>query len=689
MRLTPMIPLLALSCAPSPPAPRVGPAATDKVSELPEATWTGAAGEALGGCIVPAGDLDGDGYDDVLIGSEAQVGLHPGSGTGPATAPTRTWTASGGGCAAVGDVNGDGFDDLLITSAGDVVDLYAGSASGWPSARTTRLSGFVDTSAPRMRVIGDLDGDGDEELQDASGAVWLGGSGGLSATRPGPADGAFADIDGDGDIDRVSTARGSACTSGGASERTHDVVLYRGSSSGLDDEAVLVREGACTGTGGRIELDVVHGVFAAGDLDGDGSQDVLVALSLDVFDSSGVISEGALRGEPLAGRGAVPWFDGASFDLSAGPSRAGVHATPAGDTNCDDAGDVLIVGSDSFDACWLMDGADPDLIDASTLQQLGPVTPTGGACVGVGDLDADGADDVLWGDPLAAEGAGEVRFSPGAGVGCPVDLDLDGFDDDVDCNDTDDSIFPGATEGVDDGVDQDCDGRELCYVDIDEDGYRTSETVSSADLDCEDPGEAGQDTPDGDCDDLAPAVNPGAEESVADGIDQDCDGQELCWADHDGDGWRPEDAIVSSDADCDDPGEAGGQVPVGDCDDDDPTVNPAQVESPADGIDSNCDGEEVCFADADGDGVRTNQAVPSSDADCDDAGEALARADDGDCDDSDPSIFPGADEVEDDGIDQDCDGQDAEGSGCSSAAGPTGPGLLLLGGLLVGLRRRR
>ncbi len=91
----------------------------------------------------------------------------------------------------------------------------------------------------------------------------------------------------------------------------------------------------------------------------------------------------------------------------------------------------------------------------------------------------------------------------------PVDADGDGFTDDVDCDDGDDTVYPGAPEVCDDGIDQDCDGAdEACPpVDSDGDGY----------------------TDDVDCDDGDDTVYPGAPEVCDDGIDQDCDGaDEAC-----------------------------------------------------------------------------------------------------------------------------------------------------------------
>jgi predicted outer membrane repeat protein/parallel beta-helix repeat protein len=113
-----------------------------------------------------------------------------------------------------------------------------------------------------------------------------------------------------------------------------------------------------------------------------------------------------------------------------------------------------------------------------------------------------------------------------------------------------------------------------------------------------------------------------------------------------------------------------------DCDDDDASVNPGATES-CNEVDDDCDGdideagadgETLWYADADGDGFGDPDSSLSA---CDPPEGTVAVA--GDCDDEDAGVNPDAEDIEDDGIDQDCDGEDAT-SGGDDGGGDDGGG---------------
>ena len=195
-----------------------------------------------------------------------------------------------------------------------------------------------------------------------------------------------------------------------------------------------------------------------------------------------------------------------------------------------------------------------------------------------------------------------------------------------------------------DGIDQDCDGADsqctdTYYRDADGDGFGDVSDSITADSKPE-----GYVTDGSDCDDSDASIHPGAIEVCEDGIDQNCSGYDsvcLCSLDDDTDG-------------------DGYDICDGDCDDDDPDINPGAEEICGDGIDQDCDGTDtecpatIYYRDADGDGYG-DPDVSVEDTSCPE-GYVTKNTD---CDDTDASIHPGAEDIEGDGIDQDCDGHDS------------------------------
>ena len=270
-----------------------------------------------------------------------------------------------------------------------------------------------------------------------------------------------------------------------------------------------------------------------------------------------------------------------------------------------------------------------------------------------------------------------------------------------DCDDADHRIHPGATEAIGAAVDFDCDGLVFCYPDGDRDGSGSpvGELVQVPSV----PGCVGSmdAAPDSlDCDDGDPDVHPGAPELVADGLDQDCDGQDLCYVDADQDGVGGQEThpaqvcsgigISSSTGDCDDLDEHRTPGAPERCDGIDSDCNPLTGPAAGDELDADGDHFVTCGGfvdlgigleggdDCDDehaeafpgnpmgqrcDGLDTNCAgqIPADEADADDDGYlACAPAVDvglglqgGDCDDLDGTVYPGALEICD-GLDNDC-----------------------------------
>ena len=226
------------------------------------------------------------------------------------------------------------------------------------------------------------------------------------------------------------------------------------------------------------------------------------------------------------------------------------------------------------------------------------------------------------------------------------DRDGDGFPAAQDCDDFNRLVHPDAIE-LCNGLDDDCDGvtddgdaagAGGWYLDLDGDGFGAEEVAT-----CDGGGDPDLTRQGGDCDDADPMVT----------------GPQRLFTDSDGDGYGDAGSEALACV-----GTAGLVDNDRDCDDSDAEVSPAALET-CDGVDEDCDGAvdedavdaTAWYVDADGDGhgdpARPALACPR---------DGLVEGD-ADCDDADADVAPGALEVCDDGVDNDCNGRRDEVQG--------------------------
>jgi hypothetical protein len=377
------------------------------------ASWTttgGTAGELLGEGLASAGDVNGDGFDDFLVGvpnrntpyapttTEGAVLLFLGSPTGPSTIPDlliendqSTNIGFGKVVGRAGDVNGDGYDDVFVAA---------------PNERTGVSTGFGT-----VRVFhgdpGGLNGGMDAVTGDAD---WYGECVGLGVAGFGRSVAAAGDVDGDGYDDLfvgAPEATSGAGTSAGA------VFLWLGSPAGLNggvDGSATNAAWKAEGTAASMRLGNL--VASAGDLDGDGLADLLAqAKTYGGTPNAGHVFVWLGREDVLLGDVAS-----ASFDLAPPvPGSNFGEAATAADIDLDSRDD-LVLGMYQAVANGATNGCVFRFSSLAGGLALDPWTSCGssggeqrGRALALGDYDGDALPDLAIGSPGWRPG-GNVPF---------------------------------------------------------------------------------------------------------------------------------------------------------------------------------------------------------------------------------------------------------------------------------------
>lgn len=329
-------------------------------------TFTGSAGQQMGFAVDGAGDVDGDGIPDavvggpasgsgrvvVLSGSDGSV-IHDIAGESPGDNFGRS-------VGRLGDVNSDGFADVLATAPGN-------DAAGSETGRVYVIDGATGSFLATMS----------SQAQDG---------------QLGSAVGGIGDLTGDGVPDFAV----------GASNATGGGRIYV--LSGADAETVFTSI-AAPQSGQDLGLFWLN---SPGDIDGDGLNDIFAS---DIAD--GAAGTGAGRAFVFSGA------DGSILLDVAGETAGDQFGIGRGieDVNGDGVGDLFVAG-------WLNDEGGSDAgkayvfsgADGSLLRNFVSTTPgenLGFDAIGIGDVTDDGTADFLISGGISPTSPGRIHVVSG------------------------------------------------------------------------------------------------------------------------------------------------------------------------------------------------------------------------------------------------------------------------------------